>query len=330
MKITNLQLPVEAYEIFNQKGETNAQKVRRIVQITHDIAGPDFSKLRILDVGCAEGVYAIEAALRGAAVLATDARDERLCLGRAIAAKMGIDNIRFEVRDVRTLGVDNDGEFDVVYLFGLLYHLQAGDGCKTVDRLAAMCRRMMIIDTHIAFAPTINASHEHCGRRYEGKLAIEHDPGDGEEVKRARLLSSIDNEVAFHFTAPSLQRLLVEAGFSSVYECHAPLTHINAQPLSRVTYVAVKSERQPIVSYPWLNDLTEDEIEQRVAQMGPYSFPSQYAGPPVKSVINRIKRPRSLTKRLKAVLNSCLRSTGYELRRLPPEGKSSEAKSRKA
>jgi hypothetical protein len=44
-----------------QGGEANAVKVRRVMQITNDLAGPSFSDLRILDLGCGEGVYAIEA-----------------------------------------------------------------------------------------------------------------------------------------------------------------------------------------------------------------------------------------------------------------------------
>ena len=52
----------------------NSIKVRRIMQITKDLTNIDFSKLSILDLGCAEGVYSIEAALRGAHVLGIDGR----------------------------------------------------------------------------------------------------------------------------------------------------------------------------------------------------------------------------------------------------------------
>jgi len=59
-----------AYKVFEEKGAQNAVKVRRILQLTKDLARSKIGDLRILDLGCAEGVYAIEAALRGADVVA--------------------------------------------------------------------------------------------------------------------------------------------------------------------------------------------------------------------------------------------------------------------
>ena len=44
-----------------QIGIANAVKVRRVMQLTRDLAGQPFDTLRILDLGCGEGVYAIEA-----------------------------------------------------------------------------------------------------------------------------------------------------------------------------------------------------------------------------------------------------------------------------
>jgi 2-polyprenyl-3-methyl-5-hydroxy-6-metoxy-1,4-benzoquinol methylase len=57
------------------------------MQITSDFAKEPFSQLKIIDFGCGEGVYAIEAALHGAEVLASDARDERMKDGVRAAAR---------------------------------------------------------------------------------------------------------------------------------------------------------------------------------------------------------------------------------------------------
>ena len=68
-----------------QTGEANGVKVRRIMQLTRDLARRPFEALRILDLGCGEGVYAVEAGLRGAHVVALDARTLRMSLGAACA-----------------------------------------------------------------------------------------------------------------------------------------------------------------------------------------------------------------------------------------------------
>src|SRR4051794_16264762 len=70
-----------------QSGRGNAAKVRRIIQLTRDLAGGSLEGLRILDVGCGEGVYAMEAALHGADVLAVDGRTERMAAGAACAER---------------------------------------------------------------------------------------------------------------------------------------------------------------------------------------------------------------------------------------------------
>jgi 2-polyprenyl-3-methyl-5-hydroxy-6-metoxy-1,4-benzoquinol methylase len=62
----------------------NAVKVRRVLQIIHDLARRPFDQLRILDLACGEGVYAIEMTLCGASVVALDARTERMDKGVAI------------------------------------------------------------------------------------------------------------------------------------------------------------------------------------------------------------------------------------------------------
>ena len=102
-------LDAEALELFARKGseagtdapqvgQGNGVKVRRIMQITRDLARRPFPELRILDLGCGEGVYAIEAGLRGAEVLALDVRTQRMEQGASCAARHSLANVRFVQR----------------------------------------------------------------------------------------------------------------------------------------------------------------------------------------------------------------------------------------
>jgi 2-polyprenyl-3-methyl-5-hydroxy-6-metoxy-1,4-benzoquinol methylase len=129
-----------------QAGQANGVKVRRIMQITRDFGRQPFSKIRILDLGCGEGVYTMEAGLRGAEVIALDARTQRMNQGAACAERHGLTNVRFIQEDVRQITREVVGSFDVVYLLGLFYHLDAPDVFAVLENLYGLCTGMLIIE----------------------------------------------------------------------------------------------------------------------------------------------------------------------------------------
>lgn len=241
-----------------QAGEANGVKVRRILQITRDLARRPFGELRILDVGCGEGVYSIEAGLRGANVLALDARTQRMDQGAACAARHGLTNVRFSKQDVREVRRATHGEFDVVYCLGLLYHLDVPDVFHVLENLFAVCTGMLVLDTLICVTADFEAAHR--DHVYPGERCREHADEDSDELRRSRVLKSIDNTFSFRFTRESLVRALDDIGFSSVLECHAPLEPFKAK--DRITVVALRGERVAISTYPWVNTKSEAEIEQ--------------------------------------------------------------------
>jgi SAM-dependent methyltransferase len=243
-----------------QAGEANGVKVRRILQLTRDLARKPLSGLRILDLGCGEGVYAIEAALRGAEVVALDARTERMREGAEVAARHGLRNVRFAQDDVRTVTKETHGVFDAIWLLGLLYHLDIPDLFRVIENLRGLCGGLLLIDTLVSLAPTAKAMHQ--GAEFEGERVREHEDGDPPEARRKRLLRSIDNTFAFRLTKASLVRLLQATGFATVLECHAPLEPGKAA--DRVTLAALAGEGVALATYPWVNGLAEEEVARRL------------------------------------------------------------------
>jgi len=240
-----------------QAGEANAVKVRRVLQVIKDLASRPTAAFRILDAGCGEGVYAIESGLRGAKVVALDARDQRMSEGTACAARHGLDNVNFELGDLRAVSVETHGEFEVILLLGILYHLDVPDVFTVLETMHRMCRELMVIDT---FVSTLGAELvQHRGNAYRGERVREHADDDPEEVRRARLLRSIDNTFSFRFTRDSLARLLRDVGFTSVFECLVPLEP--GKPADRVTLVAHRGSPVLLSTYPWINGLPEAQIE---------------------------------------------------------------------
>jgi SAM-dependent methyltransferase len=255
------QLDAEALALFARKGleagpdapqvgEANGVKVRRVMQLTSDLGSRPFADMRILDLGCGEGVYAIEAGLRGADVVALDARTARMADGARCAERHGLANVTFRQEDVRGLSRDTHGEFDVVYCLGLLYHLDGPDLFSLLERIHELCRDVLIVDTLVSLQGGAELAHR--DSVYEGEWWREHDDEDSAEVRRGRVLRSIDNTFAFRLTRDSLVRALHDAGFSSVLQCHAPPEPGKAE--DRITLAALKGERVQIATYPAVNE----------------------------------------------------------------------------
>ena len=284
-----------------QIGNANGLKVRRVMQLIRDFSKKPLDQLRILDLACGEGVYAIEAALRGAEVRALDARTERMNEGAKAAERLGLKSLCFEQTDIRNINIGSHGRVDVVLFLGILYHLDQGDVFLVLKNIYEMCQQFVVIDTHIALHSLVKVEHD--GRSYEGKQVREHAVDDLEVVRRSRLLASLDNPLSFWFTKESLFRLLNDVGFTSVCECNVPLEPF--KPADRITIIAAKGEPVQVSSYPWVNDKTEDEIERFLADNLAQASRQKYgaAKPGVKQLA-------------KSIVNGALRTFGLEIRRI--------------
>jgi SAM-dependent methyltransferase len=283
-----------------QTGNENGVKVRRVMQIIRDLAKTPVERLRVLDLACGEGVYAIEAALRGAEVVAVDARSERMDDGAAAARRLALGNLRFEKADVRNVTAASHGRFDVVLFLGILYHLDDRDAFSVLRNIHEMCEQFVIIDTHVALRSQDRT--ENNGRSYDGARMREHAEDDTEAVRAGRLQASLDNPQSFWFTRDSLFRLLGDVGFTSVGEFNVPLEPL--KPRNRVTLVATRGEPVRISSYPWVNEKTEDEI-------------AALLGAPAPATSRKPGAPRLNPARLaKSAINRALRRLGFELRRI--------------
>src|SRR6185295_1766101 len=215
-------LPRHADELFTAKGAETAVRVRRVatlVATVHDRTD-DWTGLRILDVGCGEGIFALEAGLHGARVVAIDARAERMATGRALAEELRLTNVEFVRADVRSYRFEDHGPFDVILFLGILYHLDARTLFEVTRRAAAATTRTWIVETHRAPGAE-DAVTEH-GEVYRGWTYREHRPEDAPAVRGGRLLASTANDASFWLTAEASFRLLRRLGFATVLQCHTP------------------------------------------------------------------------------------------------------------
>jgi SAM-dependent methyltransferase len=99
----------------------------------------------VIDVGCGIGRLSEFFAQRGCDVLCVDGREENIAQLRRLYPDR-----RAAVVDVETDALRAHGSFDVVFCYGLLYHL--ADPLGFLARAATICRELMIVETCIADA----------------------------------------------------------------------------------------------------------------------------------------------------------------------------------
>ncbi|MFN2420093.1 MAG: hypothetical protein ABR527_01745 [Gemmatimonadota bacterium] len=84
-----------------------------------------------------------------------------------------------------------------------------------------LCRGFVVLDTLISEDSPEEVAWR--GQAYRGRRVQEHADEDSADVRRSRVLRSIDNTFDFRFTRRSLLEALHGAGFTSVLECPRPL-----------------------------------------------------------------------------------------------------------
>jgi len=253
-------------------------KVRRAAQLIEDLVRRPWSELRIADLGCNEGLYACEFALRGAAVVGIEGRQANIEKARFARDALGLERLELLQEDVRELSRERHGGFDVVVCWGLLYHLDTPDVFRFVERMREVCDGVAVIDTQISLGDEdLRAFDEEMfwaspsalgplevraykGREYSGRSVLEHAPGATAEQRLSASWASLDNPNSFWFTRPSLANLLVDAGFASVLEAHAPRL---AYPPDRVTFVALGSGGQELVAAPLMHNVPDERLPER-------------------------------------------------------------------
>ena len=230
--------------------------LRRMVQLVADMAGKPLKELRILDLGCHEGSFAIEFARQGAEVVGIEGRDSALDRARFVKDALGLERLTFHCDDVRNLSEARYGRFDVVLCLGLLYHLDEKSVLDLLGNIAGVCDRMSIVHTHIGIAPVVSCAWH--GQTYWGRHFLEHLKG---EDKESAGWASLDNDTSFWITRASLCNALMDVGFTSVTETRIP--YIPWQPDDHLSLVAMRGERVHVESIPALNTTPWERLPER-------------------------------------------------------------------
>jgi 2-polyprenyl-3-methyl-5-hydroxy-6-metoxy-1,4-benzoquinol methylase len=256
----NIHLADDVYTIVPGIEGDNEFRLQRVVQTVADLARRPFDELRVLDLGCLEGLFAVELARRGAHVVGVEGREANIAKARFAKNILGLETLELVQDDIRNVSRESYGEFDVVLCLGVLYHFDAPAVFEVLRRLADVCRSFAVVETHISTIP--RKRFPYGGAVYWGST-LDEPVSSVEEHDRRLLWSSIGNRQSVLLTRASLCNALVHAGFTSVLESHMPFE--GAPSPDWTTLVATKGARQTLVSAPLLDsagrrDLPEETL----------------------------------------------------------------------
>jgi ubiquinone/menaquinone biosynthesis C-methylase UbiE len=126
-----------------------------------------------LDVACHEGFFSLHLADKGCRkVLGVDAREEHVRDARLIGKAYGRGNLEFRHGDVRRMDPKDLGTFDVVLMFGLLYHLENPIGALVLAK--ALTGRVCLLETQVApnLTGLTDCGHYQWQKEMHGSFAI--------------------------------------------------------------------------------------------------------------------------------------------------------------
>ena len=147
---------------------------------------------RLLDLATGHGMFAGIAHELGWEVTAVDARTERMPM------TAGIEWLQSDLRDYEI------GDFDVITMLGMFYHLELKDQLEMLKNCAGT---MTILDTHIALRAEITEDG------YEGRFYTEVPDTP---------TSSWGNPTSFWPTEESLIRMLHDSGYRFIFKLTPP------------------------------------------------------------------------------------------------------------
>jgi len=212
----------------------------------------DRRHVRLADLGCLEGGYAVGFARMGFQVLGVEVRSSNIAACRHVQASTRLPNLEFVQDDV--WNIKKHGSFDAVFCCGLFYHLDRPK--QFLDTLAAVTSKLLILQTHFAtdkpcesFSLSELTENDSLTGRWYTEFTNDHEHQNREQAR----WSSWDNRRSFWVKREHLLQAMHDVGFDLVAEQFDGLGHDIVGSMTkgnygselRGTFTGIKSELAP-------------------------------------------------------------------------------------
>jgi SAM-dependent methyltransferase len=177
----------------------------------------DRSGVRVADLGCLEGGYAVELARMGFDVTGVEVRPSNMAACRFVKDNVDLPNLRFVQDDARNIAAH--GRFDAVFCCGLLYHLD--QPLAFLRALSGVTDRMLYIQTHFSTErenTRFNLSPAAENEGVPGRWFLEYPNEQAFRNRDTSRWASWDNRRSFWLRREYLLQALKDAGFDLVLE----------------------------------------------------------------------------------------------------------------
>jgi len=126
-------------EAFDQKAaeEINQARMAHLASLGLPLAGKN-----VLDVGCGVGHLAAHLTTLGCAVVCLDARPQNIASLRA-----RYPHLKAHVADVEREPLAPFGQFEIVFAYGLLYHLESP--LAALRNMESVCKELLLLETMV-------------------------------------------------------------------------------------------------------------------------------------------------------------------------------------
>jgi SAM-dependent methyltransferase len=172
-----------------------------------------FQGLRIADLACLEGGYAVEFARMGfSEVVGIEVRDSNFANCMFVKERLNLPALQFVQDDVWNL--EKHGPFDVIFCGGILYHLD--EPKRFLAMMGRVARKAVIVNTHFATIAPIEAhslSDMALNEGLPGRWFAEAPPRTD-----SANWSSWNNARSFWIQREHLIQAIHDAGFPMVFE----------------------------------------------------------------------------------------------------------------
>lgn len=222
--------------------------------------------IRLADLGCLEGGYAVEFARMGFQVIGIEVRESNIAACQYVKENTSLPNLQFIRDDAKN--IEKYGVFDVIFCCGLLYHFDKPKEFLSI--LSNASKTLVILQTHFAPSATSNGGtvekfklsslteNEGLSGRWVTEFKTETDFANREAAK----WSSWDNCQSFWIQREYLLQAIQDVGFDLVMEQYDELGERIAESMlegdyntySRGTFIGIKTKKA------MYNSLTSDAV----------------------------------------------------------------------
>ncbi len=177
----------------------------------------DKANLKIVDLGCLEGGYAVEFARMGFDLLGIEVRSSNIECCNFVKKNVDLPNLNF-VQD-NVMNIARYGDFDAAFCCGLLYHLDKPKAF--LEQLASKTKRLIILQTHFSLShgsSRFNLSPLTVNEGLPGRWFGEFSANLTSEQRDLARWSSFHNNSSFWIQREYLISLIYDLGFNTVFE----------------------------------------------------------------------------------------------------------------